>query len=205
MFCRVSPIVDRLPAWCKLSKGDSHSSGIEAGRSATARSIALAIKPNWCCWFSWLADDHYQIGTCHSAQESVCISWLFLLASLSFSAVLCVVCLMCVSWKINTAKLRKINKCQRSTRSLSHLTIITLIWDMLTNLLCPHLSRHWLRQRQPETGDWGLKTGENVAQRIDCQQVWPAGGKRRILVLCAVVWDDVVINGGVAVLRVVLN
>lgn len=54
-------------------------------------------------------------------------------------------------------------------------------------------------------GVWRLKTGENVAQRIDCQQVWLAGGKRRILVLCAVVWDDVVINGGVAVLRVVLN
>lgn len=85
----------------------------------------------------------------------------------------CVVCLMCVSWKINTAKLRKINKCQRSTRSLSHLTIITLIWDMLTNLLCPHLSRHWLRQRQPETGDWRLKT-EDWRERCSAHRL-PTG------------------------------
>lgn len=84
----------------------------------------------------------------------------------------CVVCLMCVSWKINTAKLRKINKCQRSTRSLSHLTIITLIWDLLTNLLCPHLSRHWLRQRQPETGDWRLERtllSASIANRFGLQ------------------------------------
>lgn len=38
--------------------------------------------------------------------------------------------------KINTTKLRKINKCHHTTRLLSHLTIITLIWDMVTNLLC---------------------------------------------------------------------
>lgn len=90
-------------------------------------------------------------GRATASQECVCILCVFLLSFLSFSAVLFAVscvCLMCVSWKINTAKLRKINKCQRSTRSLSHLTIITLIWDMLTNLLCPHL-----RHRLPENGE----------------------------------------------------
>lgn len=70
-----------------------------------------------------------------------------------------------VSRKINTAKLRKINKCQRRTRSLSHLTIITLIWDMLTNLLSRSLQpkpqsvpaqdrrRHSARP-ETETGFW---------------------------------------------------
>ena len=38
--------------------------------------------------------------------------------------------------KINSTKLRKINKCHHNTRLLSHLTIITLIWDVVTNLLC---------------------------------------------------------------------
>jgi len=76
---------------------------------------------------------------CERVCVRVCVK---VCISLDFCCALwvwCDVCLMCVSRKINTAKLRKINKCQRSTRSLSHLTIITLIWDMLTNLLCPHL------------------------------------------------------------------
>lgn len=94
-----------------------------------------------------------------------------------------VLCLMCVSWKINTAKLRKINKCQRSTRSLSHLTIITLIWDMLTNLLCPHLREREKLQRLKIRRSENVDADAEDAAPIDRQQVSPAGEKTSNLYL----------------------
>jgi len=145
-----------------------------------------------------------------SVCASVCV--FLLISAMLCECVVWYVCLMCVSRKINTAKLRKINKCQRSTRSLSHLTIITLIWDMLTNLLCPHLH---------STVDSPRSTVDTPNSTISWLQAWscfsvrsPTGFALRQIVnvsaLCCrclgdvvvIVWDVI---EGVAVPRVVLN